>query len=440
MDIWIKIAQFVLSLSILIVLHEFGHFLPAKIFKVRVEKFYLFFDPYFSLFKKKIGETVYGIGWLPLGGYVKLAGMVDESMDREQLAQEPQPWEFRSKPAWQRLIVMVGGVVVNFILAIVIYAGILAFYGQTFLSNEAVVHGIAPTPLAKELGFLAGDKIVAVNGAPATRFMSIAGDILLDGHGTVAVNRGGNMAEVQFDEFQIGKMIAQKDFLFTPRLPYVVSGFSETSIAQQAGLIVGDSLVAFNGQPLLFFDEYLDSIPAYAGQTISLGIYRNNQLQTFEMEVPADSIIGLRVNSQFSRFYQLDTVTFGGLSALPAGLNMAVDVLTKYIRQFKLIFNSKTGAYKEVGGLIMIADQFPNYWDWRNFWEFTAFLSVMLGFLNILPIPALDGGHIVFVLWEMVTGRKPSTKVLEYAQVVGFVILMALLLLANGNDVLKLFK
>ena len=440
MDIWIKVAQFILSLSILIVLHEFGHFLPAKIFKVRVEKFYLFFDPYFSLFKKKIGETVYGLGWLPLGGYVKLAGMVDESMDREQLAQEPQPWEFRSKPAWQRLIVMVGGVVVNFILAIVIYAGILAYYGQTFLSNDAVVYGVAPTPLAKKMGFEAGDKIVAVNGMPATKFMSIAGDILLEGEGRVTVTRAGVSVEIPFDEYQVGEMIAQKDFLFAPRLPYMVSGFTETSAAEAAGLKTGDSLVAFNGQPLLFFDEYLDSIPAYAGKTIELSVFRDGRPQTFSLEVPADSVIGMRVNSEFGRFYKLDTVNFSVFSAVPAGFNMAVDVLTKYIRQFKLIFNSKTGAYKEVGGLIMIADQFPSYWDWRNFWEFTAFLSVMLGFLNILPIPALDGGHIVFVLWEMVSGRKPSTKVLEYAQMVGFVILMALLILANGNDVLKLFK
>ncbi|MCH8554181.1 MAG: RIP metalloprotease RseP [Schleiferiaceae bacterium] len=440
MDIWIKAAQFILSLSILIVLHEFGHFLPAKLFKVRVEKFYLFFDPYFSLLKKKIGETVYGIGWLPLGGYVKLAGMVDESMDKEQLAEEPKEWEFRSKPAWQRLIIMVGGVLVNFILAIIIYAGILAFYGQQFLSNDAVIHGVQPSPLAKEMGFQAGDKIHSINGMEPEKFFSIPGDIMLEGKGQVQVLRNGNTEAVYFDEVQIGKMIAQKDFLFQPRLPYVVANLKDSSVASVSGLEVGDSIVAFNGHEMLFFDQYLDSIPTYAGREVALGVYRNKQFFEYRMEVPSDSVLGIAVLGNISRFYKLDTVNYSLFNAIPAGFSMSVDVLTKYVRQFKLIFNSKTGAYKEVGGLIMIADQFPSYWDWRNFWEFTAFLSVMLGFLNILPIPALDGGHIVFVLWEMITGRKPSTKVLEYAQVVGFVILMALLLLANGNDVLRLFK
>ena len=440
MDIWIKAAQFILSLSILIVLHEFGHFLPAKLFKVRVEKFYLFFDPYFSLLKKKIGETVYGIGWLPLGGYVKLAGMVDESMDKEQLAEEPKEWEFRSKPAWQRLIIMVGGVLVNFILAIIIYAGILAFYGQQFLSNDAVIHGVQPSPLAKEMGFQAGDKIHSINGMAPEKFFSIPGDIMLEGKGHVQVLRNGNTETVYFDEVQIGKMIAQKDFLFQPRLPYVVANLKDSSVASVSGLEVGDSIVAFNGHEMLFFDQYLDSIPTYAGREVALGVYRNKQFFEYRMEVPSDSVLGIAVLGNISRFYKLDTVNYSLFNAIPAGFSMSVDVLTKYVRQFKLIFNSKTGAYKEVGGLIMIADQFPSYWDWRNFWEFTAILSVMLGFLNILPIPALDGGHIVFVLWEMITGRKPSTKVLEYAQVVGFVILMALLLLANGNDVLRLFK
>jgi regulator of sigma E protease len=440
MDIWIKISQFILSLSILIILHEFGHYLPAKLFKVRVEKFYLFFDPYFSLFKKKIGETVYGLGWLPLGGYVKLAGMVDESMDTEQLKQEPQPWEFRSKPAWQRLIVMVGGVLVNFILAIIIYAAILGYYGQTVLNNDAVTFGIVPTPLAKEIGFRAGDKILEVNGLPVTRFMAISGDILLDKRGEVLVDREGRRVVVPFNEEQVGQMIAQKDFLFRPRMPYVIDGFSENSIAVAAGLEAGDSLVAFNGHPMIFFDQYVDSVRANAGQLIALGLYREGQFQTFEMTVPEDSVLGIAVVPNLERYFRVDTITYSGLSAIPAGWRMSLDVLTKYIRQFGLIFDSKTGAYKEVGGLIMIADQFPSYWDWRNFWEFTAFLSVMLGFLNILPIPALDGGHIVFVLWEMVTGRKPSTKVLEYAQVVGFVILMALLILANGNDVLRFFN
>jgi regulator of sigma E protease len=254
------------------------------------------------------------------------------------------------------------------------------------------------------------------------------------------VLRNGNTETVYFDEVQIGKMIAQKDFLFQPRLPYVVANLKDSSVASVSGLEVGDSIVAFNGHEMLFFDQYLDSIPTYAGREVALGVYRNKQFFEYRMEVPSDSVLGIAVLGNISRFYKLDTVNYSLFNAIPAGFSMSVDVLTKYVRQFKLIFNSKTGAYKEVGGLIMIADQFPSYWDWRNFWEFTAILSVMLGFLNILPIPALDGGHIVFVLWEMITGRKPSTKVLEYAQVVGFVILMALLLLANGNDVLRLFK
>ncbi|WP_417609914.1 RIP metalloprotease RseP [Owenweeksia hongkongensis] len=439
MDIFIQASQFILSLSLLIILHEMGHFIPAKLFKTRVEKFYLFFDPWFSLVKKKIGGTEYGIGWLPLGGYVKIAGMIDESMDKEQMKQEPQPWEFRSKPAWQRLIIMIGGVTVNVILAIIIYAGMMMYYGESYLPNENLTYGVAADSTAREIGIRNGDKILSVDGVKIERFSQIPIEILLSDNGLITVERNGSIKEIQITEEDKRDLIKSQSTLVSPRVPYVVGGFTDSSVAKTAGLMEGDSIYGLDGKKVAFFDEYIGMIPGYAGQTMTLNYVRNGEEGSVEMTVPESGRIGVYA-MPFTHFYDLETKHYGFFEAIPAGLNKSYTVLSDYIRQFKLILNPKTEAYKEVGGFLMIADQFDTQWNWQRFWSFTAFLSIMLAFLNILPIPALDGGHVVFVLWEMISGRKPSEKVLEYAQMVGFIILLGLIVLANGNDILKLFN
>ncbi len=439
MEIFIQASQFILSLSLLIILHELGHFIPAKLFKTKVEKFYLFFDPWFSLVKKKIGDTEYGIGWLPLGGYVKIAGMVDESMDKEQMKQEPKPWEFRSKPAWQRLIIMLGGVTVNVILAIVIYTGMMMHYGEEVLPNENITWGLAVDSTAEQLGLRDGDKIVSIDGKKIESFRDISLELLLGEAGQIEVDRNGETQMISVSDAQKGMVIAAKTELVSPRFPYVAGGFVEGSASAESGMKEGDSLIALNGKPLYFFDQYVEEIPKLKNEEIHITVVRAGETLDVHMTVPEEGKIGLRPLAP-GHFFEIDSKKYGFVEAVPAGFSKSKKVLTDYIRQFKLIFNSETGAYKELGGFIMIANQFDPVWNWEKFWGFTAFLSIMLAFLNILPIPALDGGHVVFVLWEMITGRKPSEKVLEYAQMVGFIILLGLILLANGNDIIKLFN
>lgn len=439
MDYVIQISQFVLSLSILIILHELGHFLPAKWFGVRVDKFYLFFDAGFSLFKKKIGETEYGVGWLPLGGYVKLNGMVDESMDLEHLQQEPQPHEFRSKPAWQRLIIMVGGVTVNVLLAFVIYAGMLAYWGEEYLPNKNATYGIMVDSTAEAMGLRNGDHVVSINNKPVDNFMSIPLEILLGESGSIRVLRNGEEVDITYNASQIGDLIKSKSQLVTPRFPYVAGEFTDSSSAAAAGMQVGDSVVALNGEPLRFFDEYLEALPKYKGDTVQLTVRNTSGTRELAVAVPTSGKVGVYPVNPLM-FLETEQKEYGFFEAIPAGVAKSVKVFGDYIRQFKLILNPETGAYKEVGGFIMIANQFDSVWNWQKFWSFTAFLSIMLAFLNILPIPALDGGHVVFTLWEMITGKPAPQKVLEYAQIAGFVILLGLILVVNGNDVLKLFR
>lgn len=437
MDILIQAAQFILSLSLLIILHEMGHFVPAKLFKTRVEKFYLFFDPWFSLVKKKIKGTEYGIGWLPLGGYVKISGMIDESMDKEQMKKPPQPWEFRSKPAWQRLIIMIGGVTVNIILAILIYAGMMMHYGDQYLPIQSVKYGVQADSLAESIGLRDGDKIISIDGHEIRRFNEIPLEILLGEGGDITLVRDGEQKTIHVTEEQKGKVIAAKTQLVEPRVPFVVKGFAEESVAREAGMEEGDSLVALNGEPVSTFNEFVKRLPEHKGEAVTIGLIRGGERVDLDMTLPESGVMGVSPETGFLEF---KTHKYGFFEAFPAGLHKAYSVLGDYIRQFKLIFNPDTQAYKEVGGFLTIADQFDTQWNWQQFWAFTAFLSIMLAFLNILPIPALDGGHVVFVLWEMVTGRKPSEKVLEYAQLVGFIILMGLILVVNGNDILKLLS
>ena len=436
----IQAAQFFLSLSFLIVLHELGHFIPAKLFKTRVEKFYLFFDPYFSLFKKKIGGTEYGIGWLPLGGYVKISGMIDESMDTEHLNAEPQPWEFRSKPAWQRLIIMVGGVVVNMLLAMVIYAMILFTWGNDYLKTENLKYGIECSDLAKEIGFENGDNIFTIDGVYYENFSDIPEAILISGASEVLVQRNGETVSISIPSNLIERFIDKNESRFIGMAwPYIAQKFDDGSVAEAAGVLRGDQLIAINGQEALYFSDYVKTLPSLAGQEIQLSVLRGLDTLHFNMMLGETGKIGVYYVPP-KELISFDHRDFGFFESFPAGTSMAIDKLDSYVQQMKLILNPETGAWKGLGGFITIGKQYSPEWDWYSFWNFTAFLSIILAFMNILPIPALDGGHVMFLVGEMITGRKPSDKLLEYAQVTGFLILIALLLLANGNDIIKLFN
>jgi regulator of sigma E protease len=452
MEILIKASQFILSLSLLIVLHELGHFIPAKLFKTRVEKFYLFFDYKFSLLKTKIGETVYGIGWIPLGGYVKISGMIDESMDTEQMALPPQPWEFRSKPAWQRLIIMLGGVFVNFILGIFIYIMLMWAYGEKFLPNDNVnaKDGIwVQDSLAMKMGFKTGDKILAVDGEKVRKFrgMTLA---FINGE-NVTIDRNGEIIEKKLPVDFISKLMDRRKNdegpILSTRIPFMIAEVPKDSENANSGLQQKDVIVSVNGVSTRYYDEVEDALKTHKGKDISITIERDNSLKEIPVKISDEGKLGIFGNRfklddlEKLGYYDLANLEYSFSEAIPAGWNKSVKTLTDYIKQLKKIFNPKTGAYKGLGGFISIGKIFPSTWSWQAFWEITAFLSIMLGFMNLLPIPALDGGHVVFTLWEMITGKKPGDKFLEYAQVVGFVLLVALLLFANGNDIYRnIFK
>ena len=439
--ILIKAAQLILSLSILVVLHEFGHFITAKIFKCRVEKFYLFFDPWFSLFKKKVGDTEYGVGWLPLGGYVKISGMIDESMDKEQMSQPPQPYEFRSKPAWQRLIIMVAGVTMNMLLAFFIFAMILWVWGQQRIPMSGMKYGVAcQDSLAYELGFKDGDHIMAVNGKPVVYFNDLGTDMIYAKE--VAVRRGDSALTLQMPPDLVSQIIDSRKSgsLFDPAIPAMVDSIPDTSRALISGLRKGDRIVAVNGASTPFFDQLTHTLDRLKGQQVAVSVIRDSQPVTLQMQVSPVGTLGFYVVTDQQRLQdmgilQLETRKFGFLEAFPAGVRLGINKLSEYVKSLKLIFQPSTGAYKGLGGFGTIGKLFAPTWDWQVFWFWTAFLSVMLAFMNILPIPALDGGHVLFLLVEMITGRKPSDKFLEYAQIAGMVVLFGLLLFANGMDV-----
>ena len=445
MEFLIKALQLIMSLSILVVLHELGHFIPAKIFKTKVEKFYLFFDPYFSLIKKKIGDTEYGIGWLPLGGYVKISGMIDESMDKEQMNKPPEPWEFRAKPAWQRLIIMLGGVTVNLLLGMFIYAMTLYAYGDKYLPNNNLTDGIwCVDSLSKEIGFLSGDKIISVDGEPVERFSSILEKTLIAKQVTVERNSKKEIIEIPNDFIE--KLISnEKTMLFYPRIPAIISSFVENSNCKEAGLKVKDQIIRVNDLEVKYNDQIYDVLAGFKDSTINITVIREGSEINFETIVNADGTIGyypaLLSFTQLEELgiYKMEAKTYSLLSSFPAGYSKAMNKLGGYIDQFALILKPSSGAYKGVGGFGAIGGLFPAQWDWERFWNLTAFLSLMLAFMNILPIPALDGGHVVFLLYEIVAGKAAPEKIMEYAQVVGMIILLSLLVFANGNDILKLF-
>jgi regulator of sigma E protease len=431
----VKAIQLLLSLSILIVLHELGHFIPAKLFKTRVEKFFLFFDVKFALVKKKVGETVYGIGWLPLGGYVKISGMIDESMDKEQMAQPPQPWEFRSKPAWQRLIIMLGGVTVNIIVGFVIYMGIMYFYGRNVTTNEELPNGFAVVDEFKEFGFQDGDKILKVNNEDFPYVTNINRELFLrDVTDITVVHPDGAEETISLPE-DIGSYMFDKDILLPfkereePVLDTVVAGFP----ALAAGFKKGDRMLAVNGEKIDYWYEFQEKLRDRKSVENAIEIERSGVVQTIMVTTNENGQIGVdNVSNTRKIEYSLGESITGGVS-------FGYNILKDYVKQFKYVFTSKGAT--QIGGFGAIGNLFPGQWSWVAFWQTTALISIILAFMNVLPIPALDGGHVAFLLYEMVTGRKPGDKFLEYAQMVGFFLLIALVLFANGNDIYRwLFK
>ena len=446
MEFLIKAVQLIMSLSILVVLHELGHFIPAKLFKTRVEKFYLFFDPWFSLVKKKIGDTEYGIGWLPLGGYVKISGMIDESMDKEQMKKPPEPWEFRAKPGWQRLIIMLGGVTVNLLLGIFIYSMILFVWGDKYISNESLKNGVVCSDFAKEIGFEDGDKLISIDGEKVDVFYDIIGEstksiylemmIYNDDVYIVVVDRGGRKEDVFIGANFIKhwKNSGRKP-LFSPAIIVKIADFTKNSSSEKAGLLKGDILLSVNGAETKYFGELRAELQNHKSKTVEIVVLRNDTKLVFPVEVSAKGMIGFANSSGL----EASIDSFGLASSFPAGYKLAMKELGGYIKGIGMVFNSDNDLHGDVGGFGAIGSMFPSDWSWERFWSLTAFLSLMLAFMNLLPIPALDGGHVVFLLYEIAVGKPAPDKVMEYAQGVGMILLLGLLVFANGNDILKLF-
>jgi regulator of sigma E protease len=438
MDILIKIAQFLLSLSILIVLHELGHFILARVFKTRVEKFYLFFDAGFSLFKRKVGDTVYGIGWLPLGGYVKISGMIDESMDREQMKQPPKPYEFRSKKPWQRLLIMLGGVMVNFLLAVFIY--IIAFYrwGETYVPVERLEYGYMFDEVFLDMGLKNGDKILALDGQEVDRWESIHHDIVVNDVDSITVRREGEIVRIGIPEEMTSRLL-KTEFPIEPRVPVEINSLLEGGNAEKAGVQPGDRIIAVDSVPVTFYDEFLDQTRQEPNSGFLWTLIRNSDTLHMEISTNEEGFFGFG-RKTFMDLFEPVQVRYSFFQSIPAGIKRGMDITGSYLKSLKMLFKPKTRAYEELGGFIKIGSIFPSTWNWQSFWNMTAFLSIILAIMNLLPIPALDGGHVTFLLFEIITGRKPGDKFMEYAQIVGMVIVLSLLLYANLNDVIGLFN
>ena len=479
-----QLFQFILSISILVTLHEIGHFLPARWFKTKVDKFFLFFDPYFSIFSmkkingkwqykffspnqpteeevvidgKKVSQPIdisqlpdndwrkhdgvkYGIGWLPFGGYVKIAGMVDESMDTEQLKKPAQPWEFRAKPAWQRLIIMMGGVTVNFFLAWLIYSSLSYFKGETYHDNSKFQDGISVSDAGQKMGLKTGDKILKIDGKPAERMETSTVNMLFADN--VTVLRDGKEVTFPVNEDGVAEVLHanQAKLYFMNRFPTVVDSLLANQPAIKAGLKKGDEIVGVNGKTTPYFDQVSDILKQNKGKSVELSIIRNQQPLKVSVQVNDEGKLGFAFDSKIAQKY-LDnsqtTKNYSFLEAIPRGFTRTIDVLTMQIKQFKIIFNNKTKGYKKVGGPIAIIKQMPETINWEFFWGFTAMFSVWLAFLNLIPIPGLDGGHVLFTLWEIVTGKPVPQKVLENAQMIGVIFLLGLMVLIFGNDIVK---
>jgi regulator of sigma E protease len=445
-----KVILLILSLSILVVLHELGHFIPAKLFGTRVHKFYLFFDflfPFpnignFSLFKKKIGDTEYGIGWFPFGGYVQIAGMADETQDADEMKNTPpQPWEFRSKPAWQRLIVMVGGVTMNMLLAMVIFAGLLWKYGEEFLPMKNMTNGIMVVDsLGYEMGLQNGDKITAIDHKPTGNFEEFQKDLVLNEAKSITIDRNGQQQEVPLKEGMLSKIMKQKKATFIiPRVPSVVAQVQDGSGAAKAGLKIGDKIVAINDVTTPFYDEVKSEITANKGKNIKMTVERKGSTVELNGEVSKEGMFGFGTQS-YAELLKTERVNYNLLAAIPAGTERAFATLGNYFKSMKMLFTSKEVKVKDsLGGFVSMGKMFPDTFNWEHFWLLTATISVILAFMNILPIPMLDGGYVVFLLYEMVRGKPLPDKVQQYAQSVGMFIILGLLLFANGMDFIRAF-
>ena len=437
MEILIKVVQLFMSLSLLVAIHEFGHFIVARIFGIRVEKFYIFFDPWFSLFKFKRGDTEYGLGWIPLGGYVKIAGMIDESMDTEQMKQPEQPWEFRAKPAWQRFLVMIAGVVMNLVLAFMIYCGISYTWGSSYLANDDVKWGYNFNTTAEQMGFVDGDKIISIEGESIDNVTEILNALVIsDGDRTVVVERDGLQQQFTIPYQQLVDMRNNEEFkdLYSPIVPMIV-GDVQAEAAREAGLMANDQIVGVGGIEAIEAERVMELLGEWKGQSTTLDIIRNGGKMQITVPVNEEGKVGFQIGQPF----ELRTRHYSLLESIPAGARLTIKQLKGYWQQLKMIVQPKTEMYKSLGGFISIGSIFPGEWNWLSFWNTTAFLSIILAVMNIIPIPGLDGGHSLFTLWEMITRRKPSDKFLEIAQYVGLFILLILLVYANGNDIYRFF-
>ena len=437
----VKTAQFILSFSILVVLHELGHFIPARLFGTRVEKFYLFFNPGFSLWKKKIGETEYGIGWIPFGGYVKIAGMIDESMDKEQLKKEPESWELRSKPAYQRLIVMLGGVIVNVVLAIVIFIGIAWYWGDDYLPAKNVTYGVHASALAKQMGVQEGDIIVSVDKKELENFDALESKLILTNPTSLEVQRGDSIISLNIPATLATSLAKFKkvDPFVIPRIPVIIDSVGKSAVILEGAFIKNDTLLKINNTSIRYQYEFLEVKQKYADSIVMVMLKRGADTVYTKTLISNAGQIGLFVKLPYALFKTVHR-DFTFLEAIPEGANRCYTTLDNYIQGIKQIFTGKVNANDSLGSLISIGNTFPAAWDWELFWTLTAIFSIILAFMNVLPIPALDGGHALFIIVEMITGRKPSDKFMEYAQVVGMMLMFGLMLYALGLDFWRLFK
>lgn len=440
--IGVKAGQFILSFSILVVLHELGHFLPAKWFGCRVDKFYLFFNPGFSLFKKKVGETEYGLGWVPFGGYVKIAGMVDESMDKEQLKAPPQPYEFRSKPAWQRLIIMLGGVTVNVILALLIFIAITWVWGAEYLPPQNVKYGLAVDSLGRTAGLKDGDVVVKVGNEPVQDALKVAYMIMTTDAKHLTVRRDGQLVQLPVPDDMITSLSKSKGAGFTSiRFPTIVDGFPKNSNAEKAGIKKGDRIIAVDSLQTPFFQDFQREIRKRKGTEANIKLLRGGDTLAIPVPVSKEGVAGIapRYNPK-ELDLRTETKSYTLAESFPAGWQRCWETLSNYITGFKQLFTGKVSAQDSLGSVFSIGNIYPGVWDWERFWELTAIFSIVLAFMNVLPIPALDGGHALFTLYEMITGRKPSDKFMEYAQMVGMVLLLTLMVYALGLDIWRIFR
>ncbi len=440
-EVGVKAAEFIVSFSIIVVLHELGHFLPAKWFKCRVEKFYLFFNPWFSLVKKKVGETEYGLGWVPFGGYVKISGMIDESMDKDSMKLPPKPYEFRSKPAWQRLIIMIGGVTVNLLLGFFLYAMILWHYGDSYLPASGLKYGIAADSLARSIGFKSGDRILSIDGKPVKDFNRIWIELIIHDVKSIEVERNGNSVNIPVPEDFSRQLIRLKDVRFiSARFPFTeIDTVMKGSAADKAGLMKHDRVISVNGLPIPFYDNFQEEIPKNRKKEVTLAVVRGSDTISRKALIPAEGTLGISAKAS-KDVVKYTNVEYTFLNAIPAGFNKSIQTLQDNWLQLKMLFSKKVKTSESLGSVISIGKMYPGEWNWEAVWNLTAFFSLVLALMNILPIPALDGGHAMFTLYEMITGRKPGDKFIEYAQMVGMILLLGVTAYALGLDIFRLFK